>query len=91
MKGRHFEKDHLGFIKQLINILFCGYRRLEIREQSRNLYSPGHRVLCAPASNYYIFKRTLFSFAIGQKTPDNSLYPLSVTLFPLLTWLAPVQ
>jgi hypothetical protein len=33
--------DNWGEIRQLINILFCGYRQLEIREQSRNLYSSG--------------------------------------------------
>jgi hypothetical protein len=32
-KGGHFEKDKLGFVRQLINILFCGYpRQLEIAD-----------------------------------------------------------
>jgi hypothetical protein len=32
-KGGHFEKDKLGFIRQLINIQFCAYpRRLEIAD-----------------------------------------------------------
>jgi hypothetical protein len=33
----------LKSIKQLINILFCGYRR-SMKNASRNLYSSGHRV-----------------------------------------------
>ena len=40
-------------IKQLISILFCGYRRrmpTTIADASRNLYSPGAQG--APASNY---------------------------------------
>jgi hypothetical protein len=31
-------------IRQLINILFCGYRRSEIGEPCRNIYSPGAQV-----------------------------------------------
>ena len=37
--------DNWGKITQLINILFCGYRRLEIHTNvSRNLYSSGAQV-----------------------------------------------
>jgi hypothetical protein len=39
--------DNWGKNWQLSNILFCGYRRLEIADPCRNLYSPGHS---APAS-----------------------------------------
>jgi hypothetical protein len=47
--------DNLAKNWQLINILFCGYRQLEIhycwsmKNACRNLYSPGHS---APATNY---------------------------------------
>jgi hypothetical protein len=39
--------DNWGKNWQLSNILFCCYRRLEIADPFRNLYSPGHS---APAS-----------------------------------------
>jgi hypothetical protein len=49
-EGRHFEKDKLGFIRQLINILFCGYRRLEIADP-RMLPKPILAGAQCPASN----------------------------------------
>jgi hypothetical protein len=55
-RPRHFEK-----VKQLINILFCGYRRLEIgnwrlpiQECCRNLYSPGAQSSAPASNNKYI-------------------------------------
>jgi hypothetical protein len=50
-------------IRQLTNILFCGYRRLEIREQSRNLYSPGHRVPQRVITEYSVQIKSKSGFA----------------------------
>jgi hypothetical protein len=54
-----------GKIRQLINILFCGYRLTRIRDKCMpNLYSPGTG---APASNYECLKSEKLRFDTRKK------------------------